>query len=236
MLGQRGRILGVRTAPIEEDDAEPWNALPSRRQKEPAIVDLLPKQLQLTLGDQIYIEKHGLPPGLRNRLLRIAAFQNPEFYQCNPCVSRRTTSRALSLVRKTTRSISPCHVGASRRCKTCFPICRSRLSCATNASPAGHSTLGFRANCDRSSRRRCELLAGCCRDLKPCAKGHRQRLCRRLRALDSGRMPSSVRRSFELVAQRQKAEKCDGAVCDRDTQGRTPSDYLHAMRSCAASS
>ena len=73
-------MLGVRMAPIDEDDAEPWNTLPSRRQKEPAIVDPLPKQLQLTLGDQIYIEKHGLPTGLRNRLLRIAAFQNPEFY------------------------------------------------------------------------------------------------------------------------------------------------------------
>ena len=79
--GQRGRIIGVRMAPPEEDDAEPWNAQPSRRQKEPAIAGPLPTQLQLTLGDQIYIDKHGLPPGLRNRLLRIAAFQNPEFYQ-----------------------------------------------------------------------------------------------------------------------------------------------------------
>ena len=79
--GQRGRILGVRMAPTEEDDVEPWNALPSRRQKEPPIVGPLPKRLRLTLGDQIYIEKQGLPPGLRNRLLRLAAFQNPEFYQ-----------------------------------------------------------------------------------------------------------------------------------------------------------
>ena len=33
------------------------------------------------MGDQIYIAKEGLPPGLRNRLLRLAAFQNPEFYK-----------------------------------------------------------------------------------------------------------------------------------------------------------
>jgi hypothetical protein len=35
----------------------------------------------LVLGNQIYIAKEGLSPGLRNRLLRLAAFQNPEFYK-----------------------------------------------------------------------------------------------------------------------------------------------------------
>ena len=78
---QRGRIMGVRIPMTEEADTEPWTAPPSRRPAEPAIAGLLPKQLELTLGDQIYIEKDGLPPGLRNRLLRISAFQNPEFYK-----------------------------------------------------------------------------------------------------------------------------------------------------------
>ena len=41
----------------------------------------MPERLELTLGDQIYIAKDQLPPALRNRLLRIAAFQNPEFYK-----------------------------------------------------------------------------------------------------------------------------------------------------------
>ena len=40
-----------------------------------------PKSLELVLGNQIYIAKDGLPPGLRNRLIRLAAFQNPEFYK-----------------------------------------------------------------------------------------------------------------------------------------------------------
>lgn len=35
----------------------------------------------VVLGNQIYIAKEGLHPGLRNRLLRLAAFQNPEFYR-----------------------------------------------------------------------------------------------------------------------------------------------------------
>jgi superfamily II DNA or RNA helicase/very-short-patch-repair endonuclease len=41
----------------------------------------LPPTLELVLGNQIYIAKEGLHPGLRNRLLRLAAFQNPEFYR-----------------------------------------------------------------------------------------------------------------------------------------------------------
>ena len=50
------------------------------RQRLP-IAGPLPKCLELTLGDQIYIAKQELPPALRNRLLRLAAFQNPEFYK-----------------------------------------------------------------------------------------------------------------------------------------------------------
>jgi superfamily II DNA or RNA helicase len=41
----------------------------------------LPQQLELVLSNQIYIAKDALPPVLRNRLIRLAAFQNPEFYR-----------------------------------------------------------------------------------------------------------------------------------------------------------
>ena len=37
--------------------------------------------MELILADQIYIARENLPPTLRNRLLRLAAFQNPEFYR-----------------------------------------------------------------------------------------------------------------------------------------------------------
>ena len=77
-----GHIIGVRLAPQdEEDDAAPWMAPPSRRRKEAPIVGPLPKALDLTLGNQIYIAKQALSPALRNRLIRLAAFQNPEFYK-----------------------------------------------------------------------------------------------------------------------------------------------------------
>jgi superfamily II DNA or RNA helicase/very-short-patch-repair endonuclease len=78
---RRGRITGVRQAFGEDDEDLPWAAPPSRRRKEPPIVGPLPDEVELVLGDQIYIAKEHLPPGLRNRLLRLAAFQNPDFYR-----------------------------------------------------------------------------------------------------------------------------------------------------------
>src|SRR6185312_7309110 len=41
----------------------------------------MPKSLGLTLANLIYFEKAQLPQALANRLIRLAAFQNPEFYK-----------------------------------------------------------------------------------------------------------------------------------------------------------
>ena len=64
----------------DEEDDRPWSAPPSRRCESP-ILEPLPESLELILADQIYIARENLPPALRNRLLRLAAFQNPEFYR-----------------------------------------------------------------------------------------------------------------------------------------------------------
>ncbi|HVS66404.1 MAG TPA: DEAD/DEAH box helicase family protein [Thermoanaerobaculia bacterium] len=77
---RRGRVVGVRLPPQDEDD-EPWAAPPSRRRADPPLVGGLPRELELVLGNQVYIAKEALHPGLRNRLLRLAAFQNPEFFK-----------------------------------------------------------------------------------------------------------------------------------------------------------
>ena len=79
---QRGKITGVRAVlTMEEDDDTPWTAPPSRRRKEAPLPGPLPESIDLVLGDQVYIPKASLTPALRNRLLRLAAFQNPEFYR-----------------------------------------------------------------------------------------------------------------------------------------------------------
>jgi superfamily II DNA or RNA helicase/very-short-patch-repair endonuclease len=78
---RRGRVLGVRLPPPDDGEEAPWTAPPSRRGREAPIVGELPEVMELVLGNQIYIAKEGLHPALRNRLLRLAAFQNPEFYK-----------------------------------------------------------------------------------------------------------------------------------------------------------
>ncbi|MCY3941696.1 MAG: DEAD/DEAH box helicase family protein [Gammaproteobacteria bacterium] len=85
---RQGRIMGVRL-PLDDDDPEPWTAPPSRIRRLPAISDALPKSVQVVLSDQIYIAREGLPPALVNRLIRLAAFQNPAFYSAQ--AMRRST-------------------------------------------------------------------------------------------------------------------------------------------------
>ena len=86
--GRRGRIVGLRL-PIDDEDEEPWTAPPSRRRPLPAITGVLPGRIGAVLGDQLYVAREGLPPGLVNRLVRLAAFQNPAFYAAQ--AMRRST-------------------------------------------------------------------------------------------------------------------------------------------------
>src|SRR5205807_2201134 len=41
----------------------------------------LPTSIEGILGNEIYVPKDGLSPWLRNQIVRLAAFQNPEFYK-----------------------------------------------------------------------------------------------------------------------------------------------------------
>ena len=76
-----GGFLGIRLVITDEEDDEPWTAPPSRRRKENPIATPLPDSISLVLGNQIYIAKEDVTPPLKNQLIRLAAFQNPEFYK-----------------------------------------------------------------------------------------------------------------------------------------------------------
>ena len=107
-----GRILGVRLPPQADGEDEPWTAPPSRRRRETPIVGELPQTLDLVLGNQIYIAKDGLHPGLRNRLLRLAAFQNPEFYKAQAMrLSTYDKPRVIACAED-----HPHHIGLPRGC------------------------------------------------------------------------------------------------------------------------
>lgn len=77
----RGRVLGVRM-PVEDEDAdEPWRMTPSRRPKAGPIGIPLPSKINIVVADQLYIDRTDLPSAMTARLIRLAAFQNPEFYR-----------------------------------------------------------------------------------------------------------------------------------------------------------
>ena len=62
----------------EEDQQEPWKRAAPSKQRLPGS---MPALLTVTLANLIYFEKTQLPQPLANRLIRLAAFQNPEFYK-----------------------------------------------------------------------------------------------------------------------------------------------------------
>lgn len=79
---RNGDLIGVRISNADDEDAQdPWTMPPSRKHRERPIEGPLPDSVQIVRANLIYIEKQGLPPAMLNRLLRVAAFQNPEFYK-----------------------------------------------------------------------------------------------------------------------------------------------------------
>ena len=75
------RIIPVRMPPSDEFSLTPWKALPSRRSADSIIETSLTENLEIVFSDKLYIPKSNLPAALRNRMLHLAAFQNPEFYK-----------------------------------------------------------------------------------------------------------------------------------------------------------
>jgi hypothetical protein len=77
-----GDIIGVRRSITDDEDAEdPWTLPPSRKKRDEIISGPLPPKVRVTRGNLVYVEKEGLPSAMLNRLHRLAAFQNPEFYR-----------------------------------------------------------------------------------------------------------------------------------------------------------
>jgi len=64
---------------LDESEEKPWEK--KSVQQYPKIDDSLPKKIEVVLANQIFISSTGLPPIFRNRILRLASFSNPEFYQ-----------------------------------------------------------------------------------------------------------------------------------------------------------
>jgi superfamily II DNA or RNA helicase len=73
------RGLGV-PLPVTEED-EPWAIPPSRRRAPPPITGPLPEYVDVVRANQVFVDRTNLPPALVTRILRVASYQNPEFYR-----------------------------------------------------------------------------------------------------------------------------------------------------------
>jgi hypothetical protein len=81
-IAPNGTMAGVHLGlPDEQEGEAPWLWRPSRRKKESIITEPLPSSVRVVLSNLVYIEKQYLSSAMLDRLMRIAAFQNPEFYK-----------------------------------------------------------------------------------------------------------------------------------------------------------
>ncbi len=81
-FARSGDIVGVRRSVTDDEQTEdPWTLPPSRKKKDEIISGPLPPKVRVVRSNLIYVEKEGLPSAMLNRLHRLAAFQNPEFYR-----------------------------------------------------------------------------------------------------------------------------------------------------------
>lgn len=106
-----GQVLGVRSASFEGDD-QPWNAPPSGKVPESLPAGPFPATVNMVIGNMVFVEKTGLSSPLLNKIKRLAAFQNPEFYKKQQMrLSTARTPRVISCTEE-----FPQHVGIPRGC------------------------------------------------------------------------------------------------------------------------
>lgn len=112
---RRGDLVGVRNSNTDIDEGQdPWTVPPSRKRAEPPIHGPLPNSLCITRANLLYVEKKDTPPALLNRLLRLAAFQNPEFYKAQAMrLSTYLKPRVIACGQDFSR-----HIGLPRGCLT----------------------------------------------------------------------------------------------------------------------
>lgn len=108
-----GRVMGMRSSDGEDEtNGAPWTRLPSGSGVQHPISEPMPSTVKGVLCQRLFIEKMGLPSPLLNRLKRVAAFQNPEYYKKQSMrLSTALTPRVISCAEDL-----PDHVALPRGC------------------------------------------------------------------------------------------------------------------------
>ena len=108
----RGQVIGLRLPLGDEEEQAPWKHPPSGRLPVQRIKGKLQKKITAVLAQRIFVEKKGLPASLINRIKRLAAFQNPEFYKKQKMrLSTHNTPRVIACFEEL-----PEHVALPRGC------------------------------------------------------------------------------------------------------------------------
>ncbi len=74
------KVTGVRFSGFGEDDL-PWETARPAKANRTRLDEQLPERVRAILDNRLYVEKQGLPSSILNQIKRIAAFQNPKFYE-----------------------------------------------------------------------------------------------------------------------------------------------------------
>src|SRR5262249_46304545 len=71
----------LRSASEENADDDPWTVPPSGRKEDELLVGPFPEVAKITISNMLYIDKTEFSSRALNRLMNMAAFQNPVFHK-----------------------------------------------------------------------------------------------------------------------------------------------------------
>lgn len=108
-----GQAIGGGVPVAEKEDWGELNMQSSRRKPKISMDGQPPRLVRVVLGEQLLVERHGVPSELIHRIKLLATFQNPEFYQKQAMrLSVALTPRVISCAEDQSG-----HIGLPRGCQ-----------------------------------------------------------------------------------------------------------------------
>lgn len=109
-----GKVLGIKfTSEDNSFEEKPWESGKIKKKDDDIIAEPLPKEVKCIISNMIYVYKNDLPSVMVNKLIRIAAFQNPEFYKAQ--AMRKSTHNIPRIIKCCDESFDN-YIGLPRGC------------------------------------------------------------------------------------------------------------------------
>ena len=157
----------------DEDLSTPWKRPPAQGKR---LTGKMPTALTLTVANMIYFDKAQLPQALANRLIRLAAFQNPEFYRAQAMrMSVWDKPRVIGCAENYPETHRAAAWLSRASHKNCCGTTVSDAKCVTSGSSVTRSKSLLLAHCARTRNRPLRR----CSDTIPAYYAHRLPSARR---------------------------------------------------------